>query len=116
MWMALSNHPVEFSFAYAGVEDCPRAGNREYRGAQARGIYTLDGARICRDLPGGWPPRRRREHRHRRWIDWRSAGEASRRRQDCLHRLDRSRSEEHTSELQSPMYLVCRLLLEKKKK
>jgi len=30
--------------------------------------------------------------------------------------LIESRSEEHTSELQSPMYLVCRLLLEKKKK
>src|SRR5437879_6953036 len=29
---------------------------------------------------------------------------------------DGHRSEEHTSELQSPMYLVCRLLLEKKKK
>src|SRR5436189_975138 len=29
--------------------------------------------------------------------------------------LRRERSEEHTSELQSPMYLVCRLLLEKKK-
>src|SRR5436189_3318237 len=29
---------------------------------------------------------------------------------------NRARSEEHTSELQSPMYLVCRLLLEKKKK
>src|SRR5437879_10288425 len=29
-------------------------------------------------------------------------------------RLTRLRSEEHTSELQSPMYLVCRLLLEKK--
>src|SRR6202020_3584488 len=28
----------------------------------------------------------------------------------CVNR----RSEEHTSELQSPMYLVCRLLLEKK--
>src|SRR5437763_5279820 len=28
---------------------------------------------------------------------------------------DARRSEEHTSELQSPMYLVCRLLLEKKK-
>src|SRR5437762_6435083 len=28
--------------------------------------------------------------------------------------VTRSRSEEHTSELQSPMYLVCRLLLEKK--
>src|SRR5437763_8511407 len=31
-------------------------------------------------------------------------------------RLGELRSEEHTSELQSPMYLVCRLLLEKKKK
>src|SRR3712207_7912829 len=29
---------------------------------------------------------------------------------------DRRRSEEHTSELQSRQYLVCRLLLEKKKK
>src|SRR5690348_18348859 len=27
-----------------------------------------------------------------------------------------NRSEEHTSELQSPVHLVCRLLLEKKKK
>src|SRR3712207_7517822 len=32
----------------------------------------------------------------------------------CLFR--RTRSEEHTSELQSRQYLVCRLLLEKKKK
>jgi len=31
-------------------------------------------------------------------------------------RYGNDRSEEHTSELQSPMYLVCRLLLEKKKK
>src|SRR3712207_7878865 len=30
--------------------------------------------------------------------------------------LDVDRSEEHTSELQSRQYLVCRLLLEKKKK
>src|SRR5258708_13427576 len=30
-------------------------------------------------------------------------------------RRDRDRSEEHTSELQSPDHLVCRLLLEKKK-
>src|SRR5690348_17894122 len=29
---------------------------------------------------------------------------------------DSIRSEEHTSELQSPVHLVCRLLLEKKKK
>src|SRR3712207_8365962 len=32
----------------------------------------------------------------------------------AVHRQDRS--EEHTSELQSRQYLVCRLLLEKKKK
>src|SRR3712207_9140810 len=31
-------------------------------------------------------------------------------------RTTRNRSEEHTSELQSRQYLVCRLLLEKKKK
>src|SRR5689334_23747421 len=31
-------------------------------------------------------------------------------------RLARARSEEHTSELQSQFHLVCRLLLEKKKK
>src|SRR5690348_18137009 len=30
--------------------------------------------------------------------------------------LEQRRSEEHTSELQSPVHLVCRLLLEKKKK
>src|SRR3712207_6960771 len=34
---------------------------------------------------------------------------------DRARREDRSRSEEHTSELQSRQYLVCRLLLEKKK-
>src|SRR5438445_6015048 len=32
------------------------------------------------------------------------------------HDLNVNRSEEHTSELQSRQYLVCRLLLEKKKK
>src|SRR2546422_8585491 len=33
-----------------------------------------------------------------------------------LRPQDRLRSEEHTSELQSRLHLVCRLLLEKKKK
>src|SRR5258708_27060380 len=48
-------------------------------------------------------------------------GKAGRRVQ-CLARgpdasgLEALRSEEHTSELQSPDHLVCRLLLEKKKK
>src|SRR3712207_7479059 len=50
------------------------------------------------------------------------AGEAWARRRGDLdehHRLQgqrAARSEEHTSELQSRQYLVCRLLLEKKKK
>src|SRR5947208_9339617 len=35
-------------------------------------------------------------------------------RQDHPHRCPLPRSEEHTSELQSPDHLVCRLLLEKK--
>src|SRR3712207_8040879 len=34
----------------------------------------------------------------------------------CYEGLDEARSEEHTSELQSRQYLVCRLLLEKKHK
>src|SRR3712207_8421396 len=44
----------------------------------------------------------------------------SREGQELLARVDKTpaalRSEEHTSELQSRQYLVCRLLLEKKKK
>src|SRR5207249_8425696 len=41
--------------------------------------------------------------------------EATAARDDCRVRRARSRSEEHTSELQSRFDLVCRLLLEKKK-
>src|SRR5256885_6248914 len=43
-----------------------------------------------------------------------SSGNGTRRRP--LPQLHDNRSEEHTSELQSPCNLVCRLLLEKKKK
>src|SRR3712207_7060971 len=49
----------------------------------------------------------------------RARGAAPRPAADPLPRPDpraRRRSEEHTSELQSRQYLVCRLLLEKKKK
>src|SRR5205807_9693962 len=45
--------------------------------------------------------------------DWARYGEELSRLGDVLRQL---RSEEHTSELQSPCNLVCRLLLEKKKK
>src|SRR3712207_8145766 len=50
----------------------------------------------------------------------RQAREGDRRPQEgapgARHGADGVRSEEHTSELQSRQYLVCRLLLEKKKK
>src|SRR2546429_4518155 len=45
--------------------------------------------------------------------------DAARERRGCHHHADDggvARSEEHTSELQSRLHLVCRLLLEKKKK
>src|SRR2546422_6872309 len=50
--------------------------------------------------------------------------QAPSRSESCLRAIERppsygeppSRSEEHTSELQSRLHLVCRLLLEKKKK
>src|SRR3712207_7261443 len=60
--------------------------------------------------------------RSRSWWDWRAVGwrPAPRgARQALLEVLGEPptrRSEEHTSELQSRQYLVCRLLLEKKKK
>src|SRR5437764_4414277 len=41
------------------------------------------------------------------WLRWQG--------RDGTNCQRKKRSEEHTSELQSPMYLVCRLLLEKKK-
>src|SRR5438445_8401937 len=62
-----------------------------------------DGARRARRHPPD-----RLHHRHHR--AGRQDGESRWRRQPV------GRSEEHTSELQSRQYLVCRLLLEKKKK
>src|SRR3712207_8352221 len=55
------------------------------------------------DAPGGRPSRRGDRPPAARWPGPRPRGSAG-------------RSEEHTSELQSRQYLVCRLLLEKKKK
>src|SRR3712207_8212678 len=81
-------------------------------------IYTLslhDALPIWELRPGRERirrPRRRarrglgRRHRHRH-----ASRGAGARLRAVLHR-----SEEHTSELQSRQYLVCRLLLEKKKK
>src|SRR5438552_14666583 len=70
------------------------------------------------------PPRGRLPHQDGRGDAPLPCGRAPRgghgdaaRRDRCHARRDRTvaRSEEHTSELQSPDHLVCRLLLEKKK-
>src|SRR5438874_5131621 len=53
-------------------------------------------------------------------VNRKRSDESSRKHPSCRHRRDvprpAARSEEHTSELQSRRDLVCRLLLEKKKK
>src|SRR2546426_2163293 len=57
----------------------------------------------------------RQERRSRHAV--RHPGGASQLRHDERdHHVEADRSEEHTSELQSPCNIVCRLLLEKKKK
>src|SRR2546426_1400083 len=61
---------------------------------------------------GGHGPRRKRVHGER----WTRDPRASSRPLPARRAGGRIRSEEHTSELQSPCNLVCRLLLEKKKK
>src|SRR2546422_8206235 len=52
----------------------------------------------------------------RRWRGGSSPGDAAGCRRPCTRAGSARRSEEHTSELQSRLHLVCRLLLEKKKK
>src|SRR3712207_8332478 len=76
-----------------------RAGGARYRGKQRIGqghrAQARRGGRRCRDL--------------------RALGGGAGLDRGGNFDQDRARSEEHTSELQSRQYLVCRLLLEKKK-
>src|SRR5258707_6331993 len=53
--------------------------------------------------------------RRRRWWCRHMERRGQEKRRRGAHRRSICRSEEHTSELQSRQYLVCRLLLEKKK-
>src|SRR3712207_8868396 len=78
-----------------------------FRSAATVGIYW------CGNLINAGPVTRAR---HRPALSWRLDCPVCG--ADCTrHRCDHPvRSEEHTSELQSRQYLVCRLLLEKNKK
>src|SRR3712207_8822288 len=87
-------------------------------------IYTLslhDALPICGRnptprRPGPWTRRRLGRPRGRlpssSWV----LDQPQARKLPAMVRVEEIRSEEHTSELQSRQYLVCRLLLEKKKK
>src|SRR5437762_11909876 len=70
---------------------------------------------LFRSLPEGRGPGQRHPADQVRDDDG-DAASLGRQVKDVTDSLTDGRSEEHTSELQSPMYLVCRLLLEKKKK
>src|SRR2546422_8224411 len=88
-------------------------------------IYTLslhdalpisdERAELGRDQPGG-AAARRGQARSRRPQGPAHGGGRGHEGQGADRRLRHLRSEEHTSELQSRLHLVCRLLLEKKKK
>src|SRR5437879_8087798 len=89
---ALASRPLKEDPRHVGVDDSITA-------PRGMGAPLRPHARECHgDLP---PP------------CWHLAGGWRRGRRGPS--LPTPRSEEHTSELQSPMYLVCRLLLEKKK-
>src|SRR2546425_7158438 len=87
--------PRSTLFPYTTLFRSPRA----RRVCRAGAIRTRWRGRDPLELPV-----RRREESRRRWGARRTGG------------IVATRSEEHTSELQSLAYLVCRLLLEKKKK
>src|SRR5690348_17453793 len=84
-----------------------------YRATTAIYTLSLHDALPISGLQG--PGLRAAERRGRRGRSRVAAGRARRARDTAREDGPAGRSEEHTSELQSPVHLVCRLLLEKKK-
>src|SRR2546422_7863982 len=92
------DHDPDYALAYSGLSDS-YALQVDYRsvpvteGYRLAREYALRALALDQSLPEA--------HTSLAWV---------------LHVYDWDRSEEHTSELQSRLHLVCRLLLEKKKK
>src|SRR2546422_10465395 len=97
MCYPLSSPPFSFSFFF-------------FNDTATTEIYTLS---LHDALPISWQSRGRWARR-RPSSTWGRPSHSTSRRASWPWPL--SRSEEHTSELQSRLHLVCRLLLEKKKK
>src|SRR5437868_13144523 len=92
------------------VSPSPRCGSTWCRSAPCYGRWPTDSCPTCTRSPAAWW----------RWAEWCTCNG-----ENCVSwsangsqfsPLHVHRSEEHTSELQSRFDLVCRLLLEKKKK
>src|SRR2546425_3063277 len=89
---------------------CPRAARRSLRPTSSCALQSFAFVSLSSRLASASSP-----------VAWRTRDSSpvvrsSRRASMRLKLPARKRSEEHTSELQSLAYLVCRLLLEKKKK
>src|SRR5437879_7018404 len=81
--------------------------------------FTILKRILCRSIGSAFCIKRRHDHQRQKKNLKNPASHGQFPRKSfltCGPKPENSRSEEHTSELQSPMYLVCRLLLEKKKK
>src|SRR2546426_241105 len=97
----------------------PLARRRQHRGGPPRPTLGWGCRRLARRGPVRGPSRPRRSRGERGRPGGAHGGGllgARRLARSRARQPRRKRSEEHTSELQSPCNLVCRLLLEKKKK
>src|SRR5215216_7463552 len=94
LWAAMASHPFVLALADGTLPD-----SALQAWVQQDRIFVVEERRVVAAL---------RAHGLRPRLDDLLAG--------LDHNLVLERSEEHTSELQSPDHLVCRLLLEKKKK
>src|SRR5690348_17463866 len=130
------NGSISSSFDPCGDTNCPECpgGGKTARPSSSlmRGISkhqsqslrgrAFDGRKVwhdsmfTRDFDSAWQSRVFRNAEHEVQILNRHAGRALAEIIQPRHEqyVTRLRSEEHTSELQSPVHLVCRLLLEKK--
>src|SRR3989454_4908713 len=94
-------------------EQQERQGREHPQGSDA---YRHPEPAAQRRLHAPQPQQRGELERQRRGVEQHVGREQPAERQQRETRIHDGRSEEHTSELQSPCNLVCRLLLEKKKK
>src|SRR5207244_5368404 len=109
----VGGHPSHFGFSlkafHAASEDRSRRWPTTMLGSSTHDTKRSEDARarlaVLSELASSW----------RLWLRRWSMINRSHRTDDAPSRADEYRSEEHTSELQSPDHLVCRLLLEKKK-